>query len=58
MLNRIEYLKNLPHYIEYEDYKTENNRYLVVFHSTVGKVWNLRNSTNENDVEEFNHFVK
>ena len=26
----IKYLKSLPHYIEYEDYKTEDNRYLVI----------------------------
>ena len=54
----IEYLKGLPHYIEYQDYKTEDNRYLVVSHSTVGKMWNLRNSINKDDVEEFNEFVK
>ena len=54
----IEYLKSLPHYIEYKDYKTLDNRYLVVSHSTVGKMWNLRNSTNKDDVEEFNEFVK
>ena len=54
----IEYLKTLPHYIEYKDYKKEDNRYLVVSHSTVGKMWNLRNSTNKDNVEEFNEFVK
>ena len=53
-----DFLNSLPLYIEYQDYKTKDNRYLVVSHSTVGKVWNIRNSTNENDVEEFNHFVK
>src|SRR5574344_1385554 len=36
----------------------EDNRYLVVSHSTVGKVWNLRNSMNKDDVEEFEEFVK
>lgn len=53
-----EFIQKLPLYIEYQDYRTTDDRYLVVSHSTVGKVWNIRNSTNKNDVEEFNHFVK
>ena len=53
-----DFMKTLPLYLEYKDYKTLDNRYLVVSHSTVGKMWNLRNSTNKDDVEEFNHFVK
>ena len=53
-----DFIQNLPLYLEYKDYKTPDDRYLVVSHSTVGKMWNLRNSTNKDDVEEFNEFVK
>ena len=48
-----DFIKTLPLYIEYKDYKTVDNRYLVVSHSSVGKVWDKRDSKNENDIEEF-----
>ena len=53
----IEYLKNLPHYIEYKDYKTHDNRYLVVSHSAVGKLWDKRDSKDKFDIEEFDPFT-
>ena len=44
-----EFMKTLPLYLEYKDYKTTDNRYLVVSHSAVGKVWNKRDSKDKFD---------
>jgi serine/threonine protein phosphatase 1 len=48
-----DFIKTLPLYLEYKDYKTIDNRYLVVSHSAVGKVWDKRDSKDEDDIEEF-----
>ena len=53
MFEDVEYLKTLPLYIEYKNHKTEDGRYLVVSHSALGKAWELRNSTNEEDKKTF-----
>ncbi len=53
-----EFMKTLPLYLEYKDYKTTDNRYLVVSHSAVGKVWNKRDSKDKFDIEDFeNHLL-
>ena len=48
-----DFMKTLPLYLEYKDYKTADNRYLVVSHSAVGKVWDKRDSKDKDDIEEF-----
>ena len=53
-----DFMKTLPLYLEYKDYKTTDNRYLVVSHSAVGKVWDKRDSKDKDDIEEFeNHLL-
>ena len=52
-LKHYDFIKNLPLYLEYKDYKTPDDRYLVVSHSAVAKSWNLRNSDDEQDLKEF-----
>jgi serine/threonine protein phosphatase 1 len=53
------FLEFLPYYIEYKDYKTIDDRYLVVSHSSVSKMWNLRNERMSNllNYAEFTNFV-
>lgn len=48
-----DFIKTLPLYLEYKDYKTVDNRYLVVSHSAVGRVWDKRDSKDKFDIEEF-----
>ena len=48
-----DFIKTLPLYLEYKDYKTTDNRYLVVSHSAVGNVWDKRDSKDKFDIEEF-----
>ena len=56
--NDVDFLKTLPYYIEYKDYKTSDGRYLVVSHSNVGKVWELRNSSHKSEIDFFqNHLI-
>lgn len=50
---QLNYLKTLPLYKEYKDYKTKDGRYLVVSHSNVGKAWKLRDSKKQEDIEAF-----
>jgi len=38
---QLDFLKSLPLYIEYKDYKAEDGRYLVVSHSSEDKLGNL-----------------
>ena len=53
-----DFMKTLPLYLEYKDYKTTDNRYLVVSHSAVAKVWDKRDSKDKDDIEEFeNHLL-
>jgi serine/threonine protein phosphatase 1 len=49
----IEWMKSLPLYLEYLDFKTKDNRYLVVSHSCVDDTWNLKDSDDEFDKEDF-----
>jgi serine/threonine protein phosphatase 1 len=53
------FLEFLPYYIEYKNYKTADGRYLVVSHSAVGKVWNLRDERMSNllNYSEFTNYV-
>lgn len=53
MNKHIKFIKSLPLYIEYKDYKTKDGRYLVVSHSSVGRAWELRNSEDEMDIDLF-----
>lgn len=48
-----DFIKTLPLCLEYKDYKTTDNRYLVVSHSAVGKVWDKRDSKDKFDIEDF-----
>ena len=48
-----DFIQNLPLYLEHKDYKTPDDRYLVVSHSTVGKTWCLRNSTENYQLDDF-----
>jgi serine/threonine protein phosphatase 1 len=52
----IEYLKSLPLYLEYQDYRTIDDRYLVVSHSAVADSWNLRLSLNAEDKRIFEQY--
>lgn len=52
-LKHYDFIKNLPLYLEYKDYKTADDRYLVVSHSAVAKSWILRNSDDKLHKEEF-----
>ncbi len=54
---QLKFLKTLPLYKEYKDYKTKNGRYLVVSHSNVGKMWNLRHSEKQEDKDAFENQV-
>ena len=50
---QLDFLKLLPLYIEYKDYKTDDGRYLVVSHSSVGQAWEFRYSTNQIRIKRF-----
>lgn len=39
----IDFLEQRPVYLEFKDYKTQNGEHLVVSHSAVGNMWDLRN---------------
>ena len=53
-----DFIKTLPLYLEYKDYKTTDNRYLVVSHSAVANVWDKRDSKDKFDIEDFeNHLL-
>ena len=53
-----DFIQNLPLYLEYKDYKTPDDRYLVVSHSAIGKVWDKRDSKDKFDIEDFeNHLL-
>ncbi|QPH91799.1 metallophosphoesterase [Campylobacter concisus] len=38
----IDFLEQRPVYLEFKDYKTQNSEHLVVSHSAVGNMWELR----------------
>jgi serine/threonine protein phosphatase 1 len=50
---QLDFLKSLPLYIEYKDYKTDDGRYLVVSHSSVGQAWEFRYSANQIRIKRF-----
>ena len=39
----IDFLEQRPVYLEFKEYKTQNGEHLVVSHSAVGNMWELRN---------------
>lgn len=43
VISHVNWLNNLPYYIEYKDIKNEEGRYLVVSHSSIGNYWHMRN---------------
>jgi len=49
----IEWMKRLPLYLEYKNFKTKDNRTLVVSHSCIDDVWSLKDSEGEFDKEDF-----
>ena len=49
----IEWMKTLPLYLEYTEYKTKENRTLVVSHSCIDDLWNIRDSNDEFEKEDF-----
>ncbi|MCT7603920.1 hypothetical protein N5U17_06730 [Aliarcobacter butzleri] len=53
MNKHIKFIKTLPLYKEYKDYKTKDGRYLVVSHSAVGKAWEFRESEDEIVIDLF-----
>lgn len=50
---QLDFLRTLPLYLEYKDYKTQDGRYLVVSHSAVGRAWELRTSKNKVNKKKF-----
>ena len=52
-----DFIQKLPTYLEYQDYRTADNRYLVVTHSAVAKTWCLRNSTEQHQVDDFTNMA-
>ena len=48
-----DFIKTLPLYLEYKDYKTTDDRYLVVSHSAIVNVWDKRDSKDKFDIENF-----
>ncbi|WNL30442.1 metallophosphoesterase family protein [Aliarcobacter cryaerophilus] len=52
-----DFLNSLPLYIEYQDYKTKDNRYLVVSHSTISGVWELKDSSDTIDKDIFESHI-
>ncbi|MCT7575327.1 metallophosphoesterase [Aliarcobacter butzleri] len=52
-LKHYDFIKNLLLYLEYKDYKTADDRYLVVSHSAVVNVWDKRDSKDKFDIENF-----
>ncbi len=43
VISDVQWLESLPYYIEYKDIKNKDGRYLVVSHSSIGDVWEMRN---------------
>ena len=39
----VDFLESRPVYLEFKDYKTQNGEHLVISHSAVGNMWELRN---------------
>lgn len=48
-LKHVEFFKNLPIFLEFNELKDSQNRHLVVSHSAVGKMWGFRNNPNLKD---------
>ncbi len=55
VISDVEWLESLPYYIEYKDIKNEDGRYLVVSHSSIGDVWEMRNL--DKDSFEYQDFI-
>jgi serine/threonine protein phosphatase 1 len=56
LIENINWLNTLPYYLEYPNIKDENNRHLVVSHSSVGKYWKYKDY--EYDSYDFKSFLK
>ena len=39
----MDFLESRPVYLEFKDHKTQNGEHLVISHSAVGNMWELRN---------------
>ena len=53
----IEWMKDLPIYIEYPELKDKNGKHLLVSHSTPEEVWHKRHSTDPFELEQFKYRV-
>jgi serine/threonine protein phosphatase 1 len=49
----IQWIKNLPLYLEYPDIKNKDGRSLVVSHSSINDKWKFKDSTSEIDKDIF-----
>ena len=49
----IEWMKTLPLYIEYTNYKTKDNRSLVISHSCIDDMWDKRDSVDDFEKADF-----
>ena len=56
-LAHIEFLSNLPLYLEFDEPKNAQGRRLVVSHSAAGRMWPLRNSDGDSAVEFRRHVL-
>ena len=51
------WMKNLPLYLEYPEIKNSSDRYLVVSHSNIGKVWDWSKERREQMSEQFENSI-
>ena len=56
-LAHIEFLSNLPLYLEFHEFKNAQGRRLVVSHSAAGRMWPLRSSDGESAAEFRRHVL-
>ena len=56
-LAHIEFLSNLPLYLEFDEFKNARDRQLVVSHSAIGRMWALRNSHGDSAAEFRRHVL-
>lgn len=56
-LAHIEFLSNLPLYLEFHEFKNAQGRRLVVSHSAAGRMWPLRSSDDDSAAEFRRHVL-
>lgn len=50
--SHIKWMKTLPYYMEYKDIKNKEGRHLVVSHSNIGNIWELRDQNNDKFINQ------